>query len=80
MIAVFSKAKVTANLGVTLIQMMRTSAFCLNETLGTQDDKPNTITWLAPAGRSLADAQLPPEIKSPGDQAAECQPLSAAVL
>ncbi len=69
-IADFSKAKVPENLGVSLIQVMKMTALCLQKTLGTQHEKPIKITWLAPADVSLADAGLPPEIKKAGEQAA----------
>lgn len=62
-IADFSKAKVPENLGVTLIQVMKITAVCLNKTLGTQHERPIKITWLAPEGMSLSDAKLPAEIK-----------------
>jgi hypothetical protein len=62
-IADFSKAKVPENLGVTLVQVMKITALCLHNTLGTEHERPIKITWLAPEGMSLADAKLPPEIK-----------------
>jgi hypothetical protein len=62
-IADFSKAKVPENLGVTLLQVMKLTALCLNKTLGTEHERPIKITWLAPQGMSLADAKLPTEIK-----------------
>jgi len=68
-IADFSKAKVPGNLGVTLIQVMKMTAVCLQKTLGTQHEKPIKIKWLAPEGISLADARLPTEIKKTGEQA-----------
>lgn len=67
-IADFSKAKVTENLGVTLIQVMKMTAICLQKTLGTQHEKPIKIKWVAPEGISLADAGLPPQIKKTGEQ------------
>jgi hypothetical protein len=65
-IADFSKAKVPENLGVTLIQVMKMTAVCLEKTLGTQYEKPIKIKWMAPEGVSLADAKLPTEIKKTG--------------
>lgn len=62
-IADFSNAKVSENLGVSLIQVMRITALCLHMTLGTEHERPIKITWLAPEGMSLADAKLPTEIK-----------------
>lgn len=62
-IADFSKAKVPENLGVTIIQVMKLTAICLQKTLGTQHENPIKITWLAPDGVSLADAKLPSQIK-----------------
>lgn len=61
-IADFSKAKMPENLGVTLVQVMKMTALCLQKTLGTQQERPIRITWLAPEGMSLADAKLPAEI------------------
>ncbi|MBK1884622.1 hypothetical protein JIN85_19555 [Luteolibacter pohnpeiensis] len=69
-IADFSKAKLPENLGVTLIQVMKMTALCLDKTLGTQHEKPIKIKWLAPAGISLADAGLPTEIKKNREQGA----------
>lgn len=66
-IADFSKSKVPENLGVTLIQVMKMTAVCLEKTLGTQHEKPIKIKWLAPEGVSLTDAGLPPEIKKAGE-------------
>jgi hypothetical protein len=62
-IADFSKAKIPENLGVTLIQVMKLTALCLNKTLGTEHERPIKITWLAPQGISIVDAKLPSEIK-----------------
>jgi hypothetical protein len=67
-IADFSKAKVPENLGVTLIQVMKMTAVCLEKTLGTQHEKPIKIKWMAPEGVSLTDAELPTEIKRTGQQ------------
>ncbi len=66
-IADFSKAKVPENFGVTLIQVMKISALCLQKTLGDQNEKTIRITWLAPEGVSLVDAGLPSEIKKAGE-------------
>jgi hypothetical protein len=62
-IADFSKAKVPENLGVTLLQVMKLTALCLNKTLGKEHERPIKIIWLAPQGMLLADAKLPTEIK-----------------
>ena len=67
-IADFSTAKVPENFGVTLIQVMKITALCLQKTLGMEHEKPIKITWIAPEGTSLADAKLPPEIKKTGQQ------------
>lgn len=75
-IADFSKAKVPENLGVTLIQVMKLTAVCLEKTLGTQHEKPIKIKWLAPEGMSLSDAGLPPEIKMTGEQGGAGQPAT----
>ncbi len=75
-IADFSKAKVPENLGVTLIQVMKMTALCLEKTLGTQHEKPIKIKWLAPEGMSLADAKLPSEIRTTGKQAGTGQPAT----
>ena len=70
-IADFSKAKAPENLGVSLVQVMKMTALCLQKTLGTQHEKPIKITWLGPEGMSLTDAGLPPEIKKTGEQAVD---------
>jgi len=62
-IADFSTAEVSENLGVSLIQVMKITALCLHKTLGTEHERPIKITWLVPEGMSLADAKLPAEIK-----------------
>jgi len=62
-IADFSKAKAPENLGVTIIQVMKLTAICLQKTLGTQHETPIKITWLAPDGVAFADADLPQQIK-----------------
>lgn len=67
-IADFSKAKVPENLGISLVQVMKMTALCLQKTLGTQHEKPIEITWLGPEGMSLVDAQLPSAIKTTGEQ------------
>jgi hypothetical protein len=77
-IADFSKAKVPENLGVTLIQVMKMTALCLEKTLGTQHEKPIKIKWLTPDGVSLTDAKLPTEIKKTGEQAGAGQPATAS--
>jgi hypothetical protein len=58
-IADFSKAKVPENLGLTLVQVMKMTAVCLQRTLGTQHEKPILITWLAPDGVSLVNGVSP---------------------
>lgn len=62
-IADFSGAKVPENLGVTLVQVMKITALCLQKTLGTQHDRPIKITWLGPEGILLVDGKLPSEIR-----------------
>ena len=79
-IADFSKAKVPENLGVTLIQVMKITAVCMEKTLGTQHEKPIKIKWLAPEGVSLTDAKLPTEIRKTGEQAGAGQPATALQL
>ncbi len=75
-IADFTKAKVPENLGVTLIQVMKMTAVCLEKTLGTQHEKPIKIKWLAPEGVSLTDAKLPTEIIKTGEQPGTGQPAT----
>lgn len=75
-IADFSKAKVPENLGVTLIQVMKMTALCLQKTLGSQHEKPIKIKWLAPEGVSLTDAGLPPAIKKTGEPDGTVQPAT----
>ncbi len=58
-IADFSKAEVPGDLGVTLLQVMKMTAICLERTLGARHEKPLKITWLAPDGVSLVEADLP---------------------
>lgn len=77
-IADFSKAMVPENLGVTLIQVMKMTALCLQETLGTQHEKPIKIKWLAPEGVSLADVGLPSQIKNSGRQGGAPHRIPAA--
>jgi hypothetical protein len=67
-IADFSHAKAPENLGVTLIQVMKMSALCLQRTLGDRHQKPIRITWMPPDGVSIANANLPLEIKQDGEQ------------
>ena len=59
----FSNAKVPENLGVSLVQVMKITALCLQKTLGTGHERPFRITWLSPEGISIVDAKLPLEIK-----------------
>jgi hypothetical protein len=61
-IADFSKATVPENLGVTLIQVMKLTAVCLQKTLGAEQETPIRITWKAPPGDTLEGAGLPSEI------------------
>ena len=75
-IADFSKAKVPENLGVTLIQVMKMTAVCLEKTLGAQHEKPIKIKWRAPEGVSLTDVKLPTEIRKTGEQAGTGQPAT----
>lgn len=62
-VADFSHAKMPDNLGVTLLQVMKLTALCLQKTLGTEHERPIKITWLAPQGIAVTDAELPSEIK-----------------
>lgn len=62
-LADFSKAKAPDELGVTVVEVMKMTALCLEKTLGPQSEKPIKITWLGPEGVSLSDAELPEEIK-----------------
>lgn len=77
-IADFSRAKVPENLGVTLIQVMKMTALCLEKTLGNQHEKPIKIKWIAPEGVSLTDANLPTEIKRNEEQAGAGKPATQA--
>ncbi len=77
-VADFSKARVPDDLGVTLIQVMKMTALCLQKTLGDQHEKPIQITWLAPEEVSLADAGLPSEIERSGEKAGAGQPAGGS--
>ena len=69
-VADFSRTKIPDNLGVTLLQVMKLSALCLQKTLGDQYQKPIRISWIAPKGVSITDGQLPLEIKKSGEAGA----------
>lgn len=59
----FSKAKLPDNLGVTMMQVMKLTGICLQKTLVGTSQKSIRITWIAPEGVSLMEAELPLEIE-----------------
>ena len=62
-IADFSNAIAPRGQDITVLQIMRMTAICLQKTLGAKHTTPIKITWLAPKGIQLVDAQLPKQIK-----------------
>lgn len=75
-LADFSKSRVPENLGVTLIQVMKLTAVCLQKTLGKQHKKSIEIKWLAPEDVSLADAGLPSVIEKTEEEAVTDQSVN----
>ena len=58
----FSHAKVSENLGVSLLQVMQLTAECLNRNLGGRDT-PIAILWKTPKGQEALLKKLPREIR-----------------
>jgi hypothetical protein len=58
----FSRAKVSDDLGVSLIQVMQLTAECLNRNL-RGSDTPIAILWKIPKGQEALLDGLPKEIK-----------------
>ena len=61
-IADFSRARVSEDLGVSLIQVMQLTAECLNRNL-RNSDAPIAIVWKVPKGQEELVDRLPKEIK-----------------
>lgn len=63
-IADFSKAEVPDNLGLTLLEVMKVTALCLQKTLGDRHEIPLRITWLIPEASEFDTSTLPTLIGS----------------
>jgi len=61
-VADFSKAKNPKNSEVTVLQVMKMTALCLQKTLGNYQGEAISIRWAAPKGISIIDTKLPQEI------------------
>lgn len=62
-IADFSRAKASDDLGVTLLQVMQLTAECLQRNLRSSDNTPIMIRWKTPPGDVALADKLPKEIK-----------------
>ena len=58
-IADFSQAKASDDLGVTLLQVMQLTAECLQRNLRSSDSTPITIDWKTPLGRGFLPTNYP---------------------
>ena len=59
----FSKAKDLRESEITVLQVMKMSALCLQKTITNYSQEPIPIIWIAPEGVSLVGENLPLEIK-----------------